>query len=798
MSGGSTDEAGQRPGRPDGGPAARPDSASASVGERPAGSLRTQSPAGKAAAPADADADVLAARLARLTGLTEGGKAPVRGRPGSGGRGHGALRRRFLLIGRRTLLGLVGLTALLIAGFGVAYALTPVPSAQGAAAAQGSVFYYSDGKTSFAKQGTNRVLVPLGKVPEDVRNAVIAAENRSFYEDPGVSVRGTVRALFSTVSGRQLQGGSTITQQMVRNYYSGITQERTITRKVKEIMVSLKVSKQKDKDWILEQYLNTIYFGRDAYGIQAAARAYYGVDSDRLSTAQGVFLAAAIQQPTTFGSLTGETRPYAEQRWRSVIDAMVRAGTLDPAKAAKLTFPKAVKRRHTDTLKGQVGYMVNIAKRELLRRRGITEDQINRGGLKIITTFDRRLMEAAERAVKSSVPAGTSKKIRTGLVSVDPATGQVVAFYGGRDYLEENSSSVFGNWAQAGSGFKPIVLAAALESGEDLGTRVDGSSPQKFNGTRIRNSGNTDYGKVDLVTATQHSVNTAYVNLGQLIGLDKVTKMAEKLGIPPAQLTANQANTAPTFPLGTVSVYPVQQAGVYATFAAEGVHRTPYVVKAIKQPGEKQIDFKDRGERAFSKKIAHNATYAMSKVVTAGTGTGARLDDGRDVAGKTGTTDEGRAIWFNGFIPQLATSVAMYRVDNKPLTIPGYSVYGGVLPAQIWRAYTTEAVRDLPPVSFAPPSGDAWGEEAYDTVPAPTPVEPEPSIPSPPELEVPRPTPRPEPSGTVTPAPRPTTSTPTSGPVRPPQPPGRGAGRDVGGTRAPTAVRRIQPAGPAG
>lgn len=771
-------------------------------GNQPLSSAQSTSSAGPPDAPVSAGTPGSAGRLDELERLKERADNLNRRLSTPTGHGSGRLRARLLRLGRRILIAMGLAIGLLIAGFAVAYAFTPIPSAQTAAAAQGSVFYYSDGKTVFAKQGTNRVLVPLSKVPEHVQDAVIAAENRSFYDDPGVSVRGTVRALLSTVSGRQIQGGSTITQQMVRNYYSGITQERTIMRKVKEIMVSLKVGKQKNKQWILEQYLNTIYFGRDAYGIQAAARAYYNVDAEDLTKAQGVYLAAAIQQPTSFGSLTDETRPYAEQRWRSVIDAMVVSGTLDPAEAAKLTFPTAVKQRHTDTLKGQVGYMVNIAKRELLQRRGVTEDEINRGGLKIVTTFDKKLMDAAKEAVESTVPDSTNKKIRTGLVSVDPDTGRVLAFYGGRDYLQENSSSVFGNWAQAGSGFKPIVLAAALDDGETLGTRVDGGSPQEFNGVDIRNSENADYGMVNLVTATQHSVNTAYVNLGEKVGLDKVTDMAEKLGIPLSQLTANHANTSPTFPLGTVSVYPVQQAGVYATFAAEGVHRTPYVVKSIKRPDGELTKFGERGERAFSEKVARNATYAMSKVVDAGTGTGAQLDDGRDVAGKTGTTDKGRAIWFNGFIPQLATSVAMYRTDNKPLSIPGYSVYGGVLPAQIWRAYMTEATRDIPAESFAPPSDDAWGDDYYtEQPPTATPTEPEPE-PTPterPRTRSPRPQPVPEPTQSeVVPSLPPTRVPPQPEPVQT-NPGNRGtATRDRGGTGEPATVRRAPAPSPAG
>ncbi|WP_433149414.1 transglycosylase domain-containing protein [Actinomadura nitritigenes] len=632
---------------------------------------------------------------------------------GGGGKGPKKPRSRRVRYLRRILFTLLGILGFLVAAFAIAYIFTPVPSPQQQALAQGPAFYYSDGKTLIAKTGMNRDAVKFDQIPKSTRDAVIAAENRSFYQDPGVSIQGTARAFWSTATGEQLQGGSTITQQMVRNYYGGIGKERSVTRKLKEIMVSLKVGREKSKDWILEQYLNTIYFGRDAYGVQAAAHAYYNKDVKDLTPAESAYLAAAIQQPSNFADPTGQHRVYAEQRWHAVVNNMVRDGALSPADAASMTFPAPGKEKITDVLKGQKGYMVNLAKKELEERRGYTEDEINRSGLKITTTFDKRLMDAAKQAVENNVPAGTSKKIRTGLVSVDPNTGQVLAFYGGRDYLTEAASSAFYDTAQAGSGFKPIALAAALEDGKSLSDTYDGSSPQYFGGHSIKNDSGESFGNINLVTATEHSVNTAYVNLGQDIGNDKIAAMAEKLGISASQMTPDQ-RAAASFPLGIVSLHPVQQAGVYATFADEGVYRQPYVVKSVTDNEGQARKFSEKGERAFGTQVARDATYAMQQVVQGGTGTGAQLPDGRDVAGKTGTTDEGRAIWFNGFVPQMATSVAMFREDNKALNIPGYGSYGGQLPTQIWRSYMTDAVdiKGYDPKTFGSPSetpGSGWG-----------------------------------------------------------------------------------------
>ncbi|MES9537567.1 transglycosylase domain-containing protein [Actinomadura sp. NPDC000600] len=696
------------------------------------------------------------------------GTAPGPG--GGGGKGPGKPRSRRSRFFRRSLFLILAFLGFCIAAFGVAYLFTPVPSPQEEAIAQGPTFYYSDGKTQIAKTGVNRDAVKLDKIPKSTRDAVIAAENRSFYSDPGVSVQGTTRALWSTATGKQLQGGSTITQQMVRNYYGGIGKDRSVTRKLKEIMVSLKVGQEKDKNWILEQYLNTIYFGRDAYGVQAAAHAYFDKDVSKLTPAEGAYLAAAIQQPSNFADPTGPRRAYAEQRWRAIVGNMVRDGALTSSQAASLTFPAPGKEKIIDVLKGQRGYMVNVAKKELTERRGYSEDEINRSGLKITTTFDKRLMDAMKQAVSNNAPNGMSKKIRTGAVSVDPSTGQVLAFYGGRGYLEEALSSAFGDWAQAGSGFKPIALAAALDDGKTLSTSYDGSSPQYFRGAPIHNDSNENFGTVNLVTATEHSINTAYVNLGQDIGNKKIAAMAEKMGIPASQMKPDQRDAA-TFPLGIVSLHPVQQAGVYSTFASEGVHRTPFVVKSVTDNENHKRKFTEKGERAFSQQVARDATYAMQKVVQGGTGTGAQLPDGRDVAGKTGTTDKGRAIWFNGFIPQMATTVAMFRSDGKPLNIPGYGAYGGQLPAQIWRSYMSDAVniKGYEPESFGSPSetpGSGFGGPTQDVPPGGTqppdtggPVEPPPS------------TDRPD-------TPTPPTDLPT---ILPPQPPGDGGGTGDGG-----------------
>ncbi len=614
-------------------------------------------------------------------------------------------RRGRLL--RRISYGVLGIIGACVVAFAVAYILTPVPSTQQLdAREQLNVFYYADGETVIAQEGTNRQPVPLDQVSEAMQQAVISAENRSFYSDPGVSLKGTVRAFWSTVSGAQVQGGSTITQQMVRNYYSGLSQERSIFRKLKEVMVSLKVNRSQDKDWIMEQYLNTIYFGRQSYSVQAAAQAYFAKDAKDLDPAESAYLAATIQQPSLYQKLTKNNRAQLEERWRYVLDGMVSAGNLTAEEAAKLKLPKPVKQKEKNIYQGQVGYMVNVAKKELHEKHGVSDRRLALGGFKVVTTFRKPLMDAAVKAVTDNVPAGMPKEQRVGLSAGDPRTGEVLAFYGGRDYLKEQMSSSFGLRSQAGSGFKPFVLAAALADGKELTDTVDGSTYISSDGHPVNNSGGARYGYLDLVQMTRNSVNTAYVRLAQDIGNSKVTDMAESMGIPRSQLTANGADKAETYALGVADVSTTQQAGAYGAFANGGVFHSPHVIKSFTNRMGKTKKVETEGVRVFSKDVAADATYALQQVVTGGTATSAQLYDGRDVAGKTGTTDKGAAVWFNGFIPQMSTSVSIFnsKSPNKPLDLQGYSAYGGVLPAQVWRAFMTEATRTMPAEEFPSPT----------------------------------------------------------------------------------------------
>ncbi|MUL42751.1 penicillin-binding protein [Streptomonospora sp. PA3] len=667
---------------------------------------------------------------------------------------------------RASLIALAACAVLMLGGFGIAYAVIEVPDvAKEEATNQGSTFYYADGKTQFAERGVDREPVDYEQIPEQVQEAVISAEDRGYWDSPGVSITGTFRAVWFTVTGQQVQGGSTITQQFVRNYFEGVSREQTVTRKLKEIIIALKVdqSPDMDKQWVMEQYLNTIYFGRNAYGIQSAAQAYYHKDVGELTAAESAFLAAAIQQPSIYGQADSHTTPEMEGRWQYVVDGMVETGAITQAEADKMEFPEPKKHRPANSvdLSGYKGYMLQQAMKEL-KDLGYSEDNINRGGYKVVTTFDQQTMEMAKRAVEDTVDVGSLPEgVQAGLTAVDPNTGEVVGFYGGENYLENQYDSAFNGSAQAGSAFKPYVLATALEQGYSLHSTVNGNSPIQVNGATINNYDHTSHGPTTLVEATRMSLNTGYVQLAQEVGPENVRKTAYEAGIPKRMIKDNQV--VPAIALGVTNVRPVDQATGFATFANGGKHVETHVIREIvNKEGENERP-EPKTTQALSSETAANVSYALQQVVQGGTGTSAALPDGRPVAGKTGTTDGSVAAWFAGYTPQLATAVGVYNGNNQPFSVPGWGqLSGGTLPAAIWDNFMTQAMQGKEVKQFPEPS---FGGEVHDLAPDPPPApeQTEPVQPSTPPV-------RPEEPTTPAPPPPPETSAPTDPPVPPPGP----------------------------
>jgi len=669
--------------------------------------------------------------------------------------------RRFLPSWRQWL-GLAGLgLGLVVAAFSVAYAVIDVPDPNEQALAQTTVVYWSDGTTELGRLGSaNRTSVPLSEVPQHVRDAVLAAEDRSFYQHGGFSPSGIARAAWNNLRGGAQQGGSTITQQLAKNYY--LTQDRTWRRKLDEAIVSVKMEQQLSKDQILEDYLNTIYFGRGSYGIQAAARAYFGVDADALTVAQGATLAAIIRSPGGYAPETHLDRLTGRVGY--VLDGMVDEGWLPAADRAGLAVPKTVPYRPRSAVGGTSGYLLETVRRELLDRRGFTEDDVNRRGLRVVSTFDRARQAAAVEAVTDKRPTRAAAGVRVGLASVDPSDGAIVAMYGGEDYATRQFNDATQAAPQAGSTFKPFALAAALEQGIGLRSTWDGRSPRTFDvpgGGRyeVPNFGDVSYGRISLLRATEDSVNTVYVDVGLQVGPDRVVDAARRAGIPDSV----QIQPLPSVVLGVASPTALDMAGAYATFAAQGRQTTPTSIREVTTAsGGALYRLQSKPRQAFASDVVADVSYALQQVVTSGSGFEARRL-GRPSAGKTGTTNSNRSAWYVGYTPQLATAVVLFRPDEngslQPMNGVGgrRTVTGGSFPAQIWTAYSQAALEGTDVERFPPP--------AYiggRPTPSPSPTT---SSPSPSATPTPTPTgtPSPTPTGTPSPTPTGTPSSTTSG-----------------------------------
>ena len=370
----------------------------------------------------------------------------------------------------RWVLGTFVIGILLLIGlFFLGYSLVQIPSANALAMKQANVYLYADG-SQIARDGEiNRENVTLAQVSKDAQHAVLAAEDRDFYTESAIDPKAMLRAGWNTATGKGKQSGSTITQQYVKNYY--LAQEQTVTRKVKEFFISIKLDREKSKDEILEGYLNTSYFGRNAYGIQAAAQAYYGVDATDLDPARAAYLAALVNAPSEYDVVAHpENKSAAVARWNYVLDGMVEKGWLSESKRAGLKFPMPKEQTVSTGMSGQRGYLVDAVKTYLNQNKIVTTDELAAGGYRITTTLQKSKQDAFVKAVDDQVMSKLDKKnnkvdnyVRAGGASVDPKTGQVVAMYGGIDFVKQYTNGATRGDFQVGSTFKPFVFTSAVQ-----------------------------------------------------------------------------------------------------------------------------------------------------------------------------------------------------------------------------------------------------------------------------------------------------------------------------------------------
>ena len=591
--------------------------------------------------------------------------------------------------------------------FAFAWFSVSIPDPNAYVNSQATIIQYSNGE-EIGRIGTqNRQILPIAQIPINMRNAVLAAEDRKFYSNQAFSVTGIARALINNLKSGSLngEGGSTITQQYAKTAF--LTSSRTIERKIKELVIAMKLENALSKDQIFENYLNTIYFGRGSYGVQTASQQYFNRNVDQLTLSQTAVIASILRSPGYYDpSLSEENGVRLENRFQYVIDGMLNEGWITQEQADKAKFPTVAPRVTSGTLSGPKGHVISQVQRDL-GRLGFTEEQLLEGGLVIRTTLVQKAQQSAVDAVTKLYPKKAPENLRIGLVAIRPGTGEIVALYGGRDYLERQLNDATQSIALAGSTFKPFALIAALEAGIPLTSMWNGDSPQTFDDLGkpyiVSNYGNEGWGQLDLLTATQHSVNTIFVPLGMKAGMDKVVDAARRAGIP-----ENVAMIpTPSVVLGVASPRVIDVANAYATFAAQGVYAKPFLVASVTGPNKGVLyEATPQTQEVFSKEVMADLSYALKSVVNGGTG-GAALALGRPAAGKTGTSQSNASAWFSAYTPQLAASVALFR-DSASESLNGIggltSVTGGTFPARIWTAFMKGALKGEPVMTFPAPS----------------------------------------------------------------------------------------------
>ncbi|MFB7172859.1 transglycosylase domain-containing protein [Streptomyces sp. NPDC056254] len=744
-------------------------------------------------------------RKAQQRGARRAPSGRAKGAEGSGSTGKRTGIRRFFTW-KKILGTFFGMILLLMAAAVALYFSVDEPTDPNKQATlQSNTYRWSDGSIMARTGEMNREIVSIDKIPPEVRTAFIAIENKSFYQDDGIDVMGVARGLFNTVRGKGTAGGSTITQQYVKNYY--LTQDQSPTRKLRELVIALKVDQRMEKNDILAGYLNTNFYGRNAYGIQAAAQAFYGVDAGQLTLEQGAYLAAVIQAPSQYDLATAgpNGRRLVNIRFNAVLDNMVEMGELDEAKRKTMTLPEPIKPKPRPGMDGQKGYLVQAANDEL-NKQNITDAMITAGGWNITLNVDKAKQAALEKAVQDELESKLDRKdtkgrpqdqsVQAGATSVDPKTGAIVAMYGGVGLEQKSASNALRTDYQPGSTFKPIVLASALENASNTqdgkpitpNALYDGTSKRPVVGSKIpfapQNQDNTNYGNpmMTVQEATNFSVNSVYAQMIVDVKPPNVKKTALELGM---QDREGWPEDKPAMALGTMSANTVEMAGVYATFDNHGKKVTPTIIKKAEHKDREFTPQEGVGSQAISRKTADTVTKVLQGVVEDEGGSGNKVrSSAYEAGGKTGTTESNVAAWFTGYTPELVTVVAMFGEDpnsHSQVTLTGTAglgrAGGSSFPASIWRAYTLAALKGANTGKFQLTEADMGAVQAPSRSTSPSAsASPSSSPPaattSPTQSPTTSPTPTatktgPTPSGTTSPTP---TATKTGGP-KPPDPP---------------------------
>ena len=535
---------------------------------------------------------------------------------------------------------------------------------------EASTIYANDGTTVLAEMYIeDREPVTIDQVSPYVLRGTVATEDERFYEHKGVDLQGIVRAVFVNLAGGQ-EGASTITQQYVRNtILSSEATDISLKRKVREIELAVELEKMYSKDEILMMYLNTINYGDNCYGIQAAARHYYSVDASDLTIAQAATLIGIPNSPTMYNP---NTNPEASIERRNVVlsrmltNNVITQEEYDAARAEDLNLNIEPEVGNNGIYKYE--WFTTYVREQILAN--YDHDQVFEGGLQIVTTIDPTMQSYAEEAVANEYGQTVSDKQEFALTLVEPSTGFIKAMIGGKDYYaDQYNIATSSQGTQTGSSFKAFTLADAIEKGISPSTTMNCNSPVTVAGSSISNYGGQSYGYLSIANMTAVSSNTGYIRLvtdsDSGVTPQSVKEMAERLG-----LNGDNLSAVPTITLGTSNANPTQMAGAYATFAAQGVHRDPTaILKITDGDGNVLVDNSAgvQGEQVLSESVAYAVTQVLEGVIYSsyGTAPAAALPSGQMVAGKTGTTEDWNDLWFVGYTPQLSCAVWTGTRDNS-------------------------------------------------------------------------------------------------------------------------------------
>lgn len=576
--------------------------------------------------------------------------------------------------------------------------------------AQATEVYSADGKLLARLYLENRTVVPISKISTDLVNGVVATEDERFYQHNGIDVPGLARAVYVNLrDGFGEEGASTITQQYIRNtILLDEATDITLARKVREAYLAMELEKLYSKQEILEMFLNAIYFGEGAYGAEAAARTYFSKHADELTLPEAALLAGLPQQPSRMSPYEHPDR--ALSRRNTVLSRMLRNGFITQEEYdAAVATPLELK-RGADPEGGIYRAPYYVAHVKKLLQSEFDQSVVFGGGLKVYTTLDTKLQGYAESAVKNKLPSGPE----AALVSLDPNNGYVKALVGGRDFSKNKFNLATQGKRQAGSSFKTFALVTALEQGMPPYYKIDSSSPAsiptKPKPWKVSNSEGSGHGAMSLDAATRASVNTVFARLSYGIGPGNIAKTANRMGIE-TELAAY-----PSIALGAQNVSPLEMASAYGTLATNGTHVEPvFITKIVDRFGETIYENQPKKTQALDPKIAYATTQILKGVITGGTARRAAI--GRPAAGKTGTSQNYRDVWFVGYTPQLVTAVWAGHRTEKTVVVNGARAFGGTVCAPIWAAYMKPAMADMPVKDFARQPAPKYTSKKFKNIP---------------------------------------------------------------------------------